>query len=361
MEYETIISEQLKTMDIDELEELIDKTTEYYGITDNLSIEGIINDLINGSPLFDSDKFMNNLMELFLLEIKSAISIGCEIIIICIFIGLLNNLSNSFGGNTVSKLGTMICGVIVIALCIGNFYQTYQYCSETVEVITNTMTILLPIMIPLLITMGAFSSGALMSPVMLGAVTGFNFIMKNIVLPMIFISVVLVMINSITEKNYVKKLAVLIRRVGLFITGLSITIFSGITTIQGIVTKSADGVLINTARFSINNFVPIIGGFASDSLETVISCIGLIKNTVGLIGIIIIITLLILPIVKMLAIAMIYKVTAVISEPIIDNKISDSLNELGTAAVTMTVVLGAGALMFLIFITILMNMGGGSL
>ena len=96
-------------------------------------------------------------------------------------------------------------------------------------------------------------------------------------------------------------------------------------------------------------------------METVISCIGLIKNTVGLIGIIIIISLLVIPIVKMLAIAVVYKITAIISEPITDNKISDSLNEIGTAAITMTVVLGAGTFMFLIFITILMNMGGGSL
>lgn len=361
MDYETIIDEQLESMELSELEGLIESTSDYYGIMDDVSIDGIIANLINGTPLFDTETFMDNLVELFMLEVKSAINMGCEIIIICIFIGLLTGLSNSFGDKTVSSLGTMICSVVIIALCIGNFYQTYEFCTDTMEIITNTMGILLPIMIPLLMTMGAFSSSALMSPVILGAVTGFNFIMKNIVLPMIFLSVVFIMINSIADKNYVKKLAILMRRAGLFITGLTITLFTGITAIQGIVTKSADGILINTARFSLNNFIPIIGGFASDSLETVISCIGLIKNTVGLIGIIIIISLLIMPIIKMLAIAVIYKITAIISEPISDNKISDSLNEIGTAAITMTVVLGAGAFMFLIFITVLMNMGGGSL
>ncbi len=361
MDYEIIIDEQLKSMDLAELEGMLESTADYYGIGNDISIEGIINDLINGTPIIDTEKLLDSLLELFMLEVKSAISMGCEIIIICIFIGLLTGLSGSFGSKTVSTLGTMICGVVIIALCIGNFYQTYDYCTETMETITNTMAILLPIMIPLLITMGAFSSGALMSPVILGAVTGFNFIMKNIVLPMIFLSVVFIMINSLADKNYIKKLAAFMRHAGLFITGLTITLFSGITAIQGIVTKSADGILINTAKFSLNNFIPIIGGFASDSLETVISCIGLIKNTVGLIGIIIIISLLVMPIVKMLAIAVVYKITAMISEPITDNKISDSLNEIGTAAITMTVVLGAGAFMFLIFITILMNMGGGSL
>ena len=173
--------------------------------------------------------------------------------------------------------------------------------------------------------------------------------MQHIILPLVFLSAVFVMINSITEKDYVKKLSGFIRKGAIFLTGLLITIFTGITAIQGIVTKSADGILINTARFSIDNFVPIVGGFAADSLDMVISCIGLIKNSVGLIGIIIIISLLILPVIKI----------AIAAEPIATKNISDSLSEIGSAAITMTVVLATGAFMFLIFITIIMGMGGG--
>ena len=47
------------------------------------------------------------------------------------------------------------------------------------------------------------------------------------------------------------------------------------------------------------------------------------------------------------------------AEPVASKNISDSLNELGTAAITMTVVLAIGALMFLIFIAIIMGIGGG--
>ena len=167
------------------------------------------------------------------------------------------------------------------------------------------------------------------------------------------------MINSITEKDYVKKLSVFMRKGAVFLTGLLITIFTGITAIQGIATKSADGILINTARFSIDNFVPIVGGFAADSLEMVISCIGLIKNSIGIIGVIIILSLVITPVIKMLSIAVIYKVTAIAAEPIATKNISDSLNEIGNAAITMTVVLATGALMFLIFIAVIMGIGGG--
>ena len=295
------------------------------------------------------------------MEVKASIFLGCEILAICIVTGLLSNLSSSFGNKTVSSLGTMVCSFVIIALCIGNFYQTYDYCRQTMDIMTTSMEILLPIMIPLLISMGGVSSGGIMNPVIIGAVTGFNFIMQHLVLPLVFLSAIFILINSITEKDYVKKLSVFLRRAALFITGLTVTIFSGITAIQGIVTKSADGILMNTARFSINNFVPIVGGFAADSLDMVISCIGLIKNAIGVIGIIVILSLLVIPVVKILSIAVIYKVIAIATEPVTTKNISDSLNEIGTAAITMTVVLSVGALMFLIFITVIMGMGGGSL
>lgn len=358
MDYETIIEEQLNTMNLNELENILDDTYTGSEIFGDMSVDGIIDDLINGQPLFDSESFIRNITDLFMVEIRSAILLGCEILLVCIITGLLTSMSNSFGNKTVSSLGTMICSFIIIALCIGSFYQTYESCCETMDIMTKTMEILLPIMIPLLISMGGISSGSIMDPVIIGSVTGFNFIMQHFVIPLVFLSAIFVLINSITEKDYVKKLSVFLRKAALFITGLTITIFSGITAIQGMVTKSADGILMNTARFSIDNFVPIIGGFAADSLDMVISCIGLIKNAVGIIGVITIISLLVIPVLKILAIAVIYKITAIAAEPVANKNISDGLNEIGTAAITMTVVLAAAAFMFLIFITVIMGMGG---
>lgn len=360
MDHEQIIEEQLDSMDLSALEELMGDAAET-GVFEDLTADGIIDSLINGQPILDSDRILENLMNLFLMEIKSSIFMGCEILVICIIIGLLTNLSNTFGSRTVSALGTMICSFIIIALCIGNFHQTYEYCRETMETMTSSMGILLPIMIPLLVSMGGLSSGSLLDPVIIGAVTGFNFIMQHVVLPLVFLSAIFILINSITEKDYVKKLSVFLRKTAIFITGLTVTIFTGITAIQGVVTKSADGILMNTARFSIDNFVPIVGGFAADSLDMVISCIGLIKNAVGIMGIVIILSLLIVPVIKILAVAVVYKITAIAAEPIATKNISDGLSEIGSAAVTMTVVLSVGALMFLIFITVIMGMGGGRL
>ena len=78
-------------------------------------------------------------------------------------------------------------------------------------------------------------------------------------------------------------------------------------------------------------------------------------------GIIVILCLLSGPVLKMLSVALIYKITAVLAEPISSKQISSTLNEMGSAVITMTVILGMGALMFLIFLTIIISIGGGTL
>ena len=136
----------------------------------------------------------------------------------------------------------MICGIIITALCIGNFYQTYDYCSSTIGTMASAMEILLPIMIPLLISMAGSRRGASWIPSWQVLSPDSTSFMQHVVLPLVFLSAVFVMINGLTEKDYVKKLSTFLRKGAIFLTGLMITIFTGITAVQGIVTKSADGI-----------------------------------------------------------------------------------------------------------------------
>lgn len=61
--------------------------------------------------------------------------------------------------------------------------------------------------------------------------------------------------------------------------------------------------------------------YCGDAVDTVIGCSSILKNAVGIVGIIIVIGICILPIVKLLILMVMYKITAAIAEPIADAKI----------------------------------------
>ena len=73
MDYETIIEEQLNSMDLSELEGIMTDAAGQSGLFDDLTVICIINDLINGNALFDSEMRIDNLMDLFLMEVKACL------------------------------------------------------------------------------------------------------------------------------------------------------------------------------------------------------------------------------------------------------------------------------------------------
>ena len=359
MEYREIIEQRLGELDLSELESVFEESGTYGSeIFGDITVGGIVDNFLNGEPLFDTGAIITGIKDLFLYEMKSALILGVEIVTISIIIGLLKSMASSMGEKAVSNLGMVVSTYFIIGLCLNNFTITFQMCRDTINTMTYTMQILLPILIPLLIAIGGITSGSILNPVIMGAITAINTILSNFILPAVFVSTIFFMVNSMTEKDYVNKLAIFIRGAATFACGICVTFFTGITAIQGFVTESADGILVNTARFSINNFVPIVGGFAADSVDMVLSCIGLIKNGISIFGVIIILALLAVPLIKMLVIAVIYKITAIVTEPLGNKQTSECLNQMGNSVITMAVILFLTSLMFLIFITIIIGIGG---
>jgi stage III sporulation protein AE len=358
---ESIVDEQLASMDMKEIEELFNIAASNGNIFGDVSPGEIIRSILRGEPIFNIHQIIDMVAGQFMHEVYSSIVLGIQLVIICIIIGLLKNMADSFSEDTVANLGVIVCSCCVMVLCLKSFMDIYQLCSNAVETMTVTMQTLLPVLVPLLIAMGGFTSGGVLNPLIVTAITIFNSILQRFIMPAIYISCIFLLVNSLSEKDYVKKLALLIRGIAVTALGLMVTLFSGLTMVQGLVTRTADGMLAKTAKYSVDNFVPIVGSFASDSLDLILSCTAIIKNGLGIFGLIIILTLLIIPMIKILAVALVFKISAVVIEPIGNKTISDCLNEVGNTVITLAVILFLVAMMFIIFLSVIIGIGGGSL
>ena len=360
MDYESIIKEQFNNVitqeEIDKIMKSSNSLTE--GLTSSFTPDNMLDAMIQGQSIFNTENLISNMSDLFLLEIRSALLLCVEIISICIVIGILNGLSSSFNSKSVSQISLLICSMIVIGIAIDSLKDTYNLSLDVVSTMSSTMTIIMPILIGILISTGSVTSGTILSPLIVGAITTVSFLIKTFILPALFVSTILSLINCLTEKDYVNKLAKLIRNLAVGLTGLLLVLLTGIITIQGLLTQTSDGLLINTAKFSLSNFIPIIGNFTSDTVELFLRCMSSIKNVVGIFGIIILLLLLIVPLIKILSIAIIYKFTAAIAEPVTSSKIADGLNDMGSCIISIASIILFNSILFIMFITIIINIGG---
>ena len=360
MDYENIIKEQFNNVITqEEIDQIVNNSqTLTEGFINDFMPQNILDSMLRGESIFNTDNLINNLLDLFLLEMKSALILCVEIISICIVMGILNGLSSSFSSKSISEISLLICSMVIIGMAIESLKVTYNLSLDTVEAMSNTMTIIMPILIGILISTGSITSGTILSPLIIGSITGISFLIKTFILPALFISTILSLINCLTEKNYVNKLAKLIRNLAVGLTGLLLVLLTGIITIQGLLTETSDGLLINTAKFSLSNFIPIIGGFTSDTVELFLRCMTSIKSIIGIFGIILMVLFLIIPILKILSIAIIYKFTAAIAEPVTSSKIADGLNDMGSCIVSIASIILFTSMLFIMFITVIINIGG---
>ena len=360
MELQNIITEQfnniISTEDLNTLSEDAARITG--GLSKEYNISNILDTTISGEGLFNYEQLINTFKSLFLLELKSALILCVEILSVCIIIGVLKGLSTSFSSKSVSEISVMTCTMTIIAISIKSFQTTYNLAFDTVNIMTNTMEIITPILIGILISTGSIASGTILSPTIIGAITFVSFCIKKIILPLLFVATLLTLVNCLTEKNYVNKLSKLLRNTAVTLIGFLLVILSGIISIQGVLAETSDGILINTAKFSINNFVPIVGGFTSDTIDLFIKCMSTIKSVVGIFGIVLLTLLMAFPLIKILVISLIYKLTSALVEPITDSKISDGLNEMGTCVISIASIVFFNSLLFIIFITTIINLGG---
>jgi len=117
--------------------------------------------------------------------------------------------------------------------------------------------------------------------------------------------------------------------------------------------NSLDRFSVKTAKFALGNFIPVVGGFVSDSVDILISSSQLIKNVFGGIGLVILVGICIIPIIKVLSVIIVYKIAAVVVEPVGEDNMSTFLNDVANLMMIMMACLIAVMIMFFVTISII--------
>lgn len=165
----------------------------------------------------------------------------------------------------------------------------------------------------------------------------------------------LVLINHTSEKIRLDRLCNLVKNLCTWTLGIFFTIFVGVLTVQGVLAASFDGVSIRTAKYAIETFVPIVGSLFSKTVDMVVGGSLLVKNAVGMAGLIITVMIAFYPAIKILCLITVYKLSSALLEPISDSKVSDCLNDIGNVLTVLFVTVVGVAIMFFLTITLLIG------
>jgi len=282
-----------------------------------------------------------------------------KLLFLAVLCALLQNLQNSFEQPAIALLAYSVCYIFLAVIALTVFYNAMTLARDTVGNMVGFMQALLPLLISLLAGVGAVTTAALFTPLMLFVVSTVSVVVRDVVLPLIFLAAVLQCVNHLSEKYKVGNLCALFRQVGMTVLGLTMVIFVGIVTVQGVAGGVADGVALRTAKYAAGTFIPVVGKMFADTVDMVMGASLIIKNAVGLFGIATVATLCVLPLIKVASLILVIKLAGALVQPMGDEKMAKCLDEMGDNLVLVFGGVLAVAVMF--FLTITMIIGAGSM
>lgn len=284
-----------------------------------------------------------------------------KLLFLAVLCAMLQNLQNSFEHSSISLLSYSVCFIFMAVIVLKVFYNAVMLASQTVGYMVGFMEALLPLLISLLAGVGALTSAALLTPLMLFVISSVSIMTKEVVLPLLFLTTTLECLNFLSDKYRLSNLAGLLKQASMMILGFMMVLFVGVITIQGAAGSIADGLTLRTAKFATATLVPVVGKVLADTVELVMGASLLIKNAVGIFGVSVVVMICLFPLIKLLSLISIIKISGALVQPMGDEKMAKCLDVMGNNLLLVFGAVVIVALMFFLAITMIIGVGSAAM
>ncbi|AFK86938.1 stage III sporulation protein AE [Thermoanaerobacterium aotearoense SCUT27] len=347
---------QISSADTSQIDSLIkginEKNGNVFQITD---VKTYLYNLLNGKETFSVKNIVNGILNIFFNEVKASVEILIQLILLAIIGAVLTNLENSFENGGISQVAHMAVYIVLVIVAIKSFMSVLNIGKDAIDSMVNFMQAILPVLITMLASVGAFVSASFFQPALVMIVEFTAKEIRDFILPAILFMTAIRIISRISDKFTLNKLADLFKTICTASISILLSIFIGVLTIQGITSSLADGVISRTTKYAVGAFLPVVGSILSDSIDTIMSASLLIKGAISTFGLIAIVLMAIVPIIKIFSVMIIYKLSAAVVEPIADKKIVDFLSDISTSVAYVFAALVSVTVMMFLAITAVIN------
>ena len=354
---EEVLESQKSNLNISDFVSEAEKyTKENFG---DLNINELLNSAIKGEV--DNETIFKQILSKLGGEVTSLITVLGSILVIIVVHSILKAISENLGNKSISQITYYVQYILIVTLIMANFTQIIQMTKEAIENLVGFMNCLVPVLMTLMLATGSITSVGVIEPVILFLINFISNLLNTIILPLVLVITVLAIISKVSDKIQIDKLAKFGKSSIVWILGIILTIFVGVVSLEGSLTSSVDGITAKATKAAISNFIPVVGKVLGDAVDTVLGCSLILKNAVGVVGVIVLIGICILPILKLGILTISYHLAAAVCQPIADEKIVKLLEQMGDTFKILLAILFSISVMFIIGTTIVIKISNSGM
>ena len=243
-------------------------------------------------------------------------------------IAVLCGCANSFSQENRQAI-TMGGALAVAAVLFSDFRSVLHAVLAAIEQVGVLAAGMFPVMTAALTLTGAAGTAATTQAAGMFAFDLVIRLIENLLVPAVCVYLAVLTVNAAVGGDLLGSLGGLIRWAVTGTLKLVLTLFITFLTLGSTVSGSVDQLSLKAARFAVSGTVPVVGGIISDAAETMLSGAVLVKNAVGVFGMLCVTAVCLVPFLKAGAAYLLFKAGAAVMSPVCGKELGSMLGGIG--------------------------------
>ena len=269
-----------------------------------------------------------------------------SVLLAAVFCGLVGGFQREAGA---AGRFLNLAGVLAVTLLTAGSLDSLM--GEGMEVMER-MNTFSKALLPTLAALSAASGGIAGATVRQVATVFFADLLLNLIhgvlMPMVYLYAGALAAGSALGDKRLLAVAEGIKTVCVKVLTACLLAFTLYLTVSGIFAGTVDSARVRVAKAAISGVVPVVGGIVAEASETVLAGAGMLKGTVGVFGLLGVLSLCAYPFLRLGIQYLLYKLTAFLSSVVGSGELGGLINGLGSAFGLILGMVGSCALVLLI-------------
>lgn len=335
MEHEEILESQSNALDLDKLERAAGKYAPNADWTRQTDLESGLKEVLESGI-----GSMHGI-------VRKALKSGVIILAIVLFTGLAAGIV-SCGNSKVINAVPIAASLAIASISVIDVNALIGLGKETIEKMELFSQVLLPTIAAAAAAAGSPGAAAarqmatvLFSDVLMSLIT-------RLLLPLVYAYIAAIAVSAAINNDGLKRIASTLKWVVTTVLTTVLLAFVGYLTVSGVIAGTTDAITLKATKFTVSNMVPVVGGILSDAAETVLAGANLLKNSIGVFGMLSVLGMCIGPFLQLGVNYLMYKMVATVSATVAESRVVGLIDGIGGGFGLVLGMTGACALLLLI-------------
>ncbi len=340
----------LEQLDLDAVDDLLSENEDTKGIL----FSDIVKELLNSETEISKSEIGRKVIAMFFSEVAEYRVLMIRLMVLTIAFAFFNSFISTSPDRSISKMGFFMYFLVLMALLTESYLLISDLFEDVMGRVSEMMEALIPAFAMTLFFSSAQTTAAVFYQIAVAVIWLVERLLIGIVAPLVHIYTVLQILNCFTGEKMISRLTSLLRRLILWTLRALLAGVTGINVIESMIAPSLD----NLKKLSVTKamgMIPGLGNVTEAVSNLFLGSALVIKNGVGAAAMIALLSVVLMPVLKMLVFLLVYKAAGAMVQPFAGSQVSGCIDSIGESTALLVRTLLVGTLLFLITIALVIT------